>query len=82
MKVGMPKRSPQLEPFDVAKNATEGMEEALYWHTVGVLADRGKSSGTAIAVTLKKQCFLLTARHVVDKTNDDDLAFFFALRER
>lgn len=55
----------------------EGIEEALYWHTVGIVAERGKTIGTATAIRWKNNTLLLTANHVIEKTLDCDLGFFF-----
>ncbi len=65
------------ESFDTVKNAREGLEEALYWHTVGILADSGANLGTALAVRWNKQCIFLTANHVIQTTRDKDLRFYF-----
>ena len=55
----------------------EGIEEALYWHTVGVVTDLGNGLGTATAIRFRNQCFLLTANHVLKNTTDKNLRFFF-----
>lgn len=66
-----------IESFDVTKNAMEGIEEALYWHTVGVVTDRGNGIGTAVAVRWNHHCIFLTADHVIRSTPVKDLRFFF-----
>jgi hypothetical protein len=65
------------EPFDLKKNAMEGIEEALYWHTVGVVEASGSTIGTAVAIRYNKHCVFLTANHVIDETPDENLGFFF-----
>jgi hypothetical protein len=70
-------KQPQAEPFDLKVNAMEGIEEALYWHTAGVVTDLGNGLGTATTIRFRNHCFLLTANHVVENTFDKDLRFFF-----
>ena len=70
-------RSRDSESLDVVKNAREGVEEALYWHTVGILADSGATLGTAVAIRWNKHCIFLTANHVIRTTSDKDLRFYF-----
>src|SRR5580704_79027 len=65
------------ESFDTVKNAREGLEEALYWHTVGILADSGANIGTAVAVRWNNHCIFLTANHVVRSTANEELRFYF-----
>jgi hypothetical protein len=67
------KKLPDSESFDVVKSAREGLEEALYWHTVGILADSGTTLGTAVAIRWNKHCIFLTANHVIRKTSDKNL---------
>lgn len=55
----------------------EGIEEALYWHTVGIVADSGRSTGTAVAIRFNRHTVFLTANHVIEGTGDEDLGFFF-----
>jgi hypothetical protein len=71
------RRALEAEPFDLKKHAMEGIEEALYWHTVGVISELGASTGTAIAIRFRGQCLLVTANHVIKDTADDHLGFFF-----
>lgn len=63
------------ERFDVNKNAMEGIEEALYWHTIGIVT--GSHIGTGIAIRFNKHSVFLTAKHVIDEAADDELGFFF-----
>src|SRR5882762_3071434 len=63
--------------LEVQKNAMEGIEEAVYWHTAGIVTDSGKNVGTATAVRWNKHLLLLTADHVINKTADRDLLFVF-----
>jgi len=55
----------------------EGIEEALYGHTVGVVTDSGAGLGTAVAIRFRSHSMLLTANHVIGTTPDEDLRFFF-----
>src|SRR5580658_6138656 len=55
----------------------EGIKEALYWHTVGIVADLGGGLGTAVAIRFRGHGILVTANHVVKNTDDKDLRFFF-----
>jgi hypothetical protein len=71
------KKKADSEPFELKKNAMEGIEEAVYWYTVGVVSDRGNGLGTAVAIRFRGQYILLTANHVIKDTADDDLGFFF-----
>jgi hypothetical protein len=59
------------------RNAVEGVEEALYWHTVGVLTSSGTGIGTAAAIRWNKHCLFVTANHVISDTADTDLRFYF-----
>jgi hypothetical protein len=59
------------------KTAMEGVEEALYWHTVGILAASGAGIGTAAAIRWNRHCLLVTANHVISDTADSDLRFYF-----
>lgn len=63
-----PRKSVSLE---AQKNAMEGIEEALYWHTVGVVADSGRTLGTATAIRWKTNT--LTVAALVFITECDDL---------
>ncbi len=71
------KKAQDTEPFELKKNAMEGIEEALYWHTVGIVADSGSTSGTGVAIRFNGHCVFLTANHVIKKTTDANLRFFF-----
>lgn len=53
----------------------EGIEEALYWHTVGIVTK--SHAGTAVAIRFNQQTLFLTAKHVVADTADKELGFFF-----
>jgi hypothetical protein len=64
-------------PFNLKKSAMEGIEEALFWHTVAIVADRGTGFGTAIAIRWNAHNLLVTANHVIDHTTDTDLRFLF-----
>jgi hypothetical protein len=55
----------------------EGIEEALYWHTVGIVTDSGNGLGTSVAIRWNRHCIFLTAKHVIETTDDQDLRFFF-----
>ena len=71
------RKQPDFESPDLKHNAMEGIEESLYWHTVGIVADSGAGLGTSVAVVWNNHRILLTARHVVQTTIDDHLRFFF-----
>jgi hypothetical protein len=68
---------PRAETLSTINNAMEGVEEALYWHTVGILAASGASIGTAAAIRWNKHSLLVTADHVISDTADADLRFYF-----
>lgn len=55
----------------------EGTEEVLYWHNSGIVDRSGSTSGTAVAVRFNTHCLLLTALHVINRTPNEDLGFFF-----
>jgi hypothetical protein len=62
--------------FDLRRAAVEGIEEAVAWHTVGLIADDGRTIGTASAVRWAGRAVLLTARHVVEDSLGERLWFF------
>jgi hypothetical protein len=67
--------------FALEKNAGEGIEEAVFWRTAGIIAKsqtrRSLEVGTATAIRWKGRSFLLTAGHVVDPYSDAELQFVF-----
>jgi hypothetical protein len=67
----------QKDSFRLKKSAMEGIEEALFWHTVAVVADGGTGFGTAIAIRWNAHNLLVTANHVIEHTTDADLRFLF-----
>src|SRR5580704_12665066 len=80
LKVSMRRRAKKKansEPFQLKKNAMEGIEEAVYWYTVGIVSDKGNGLGTGVATRFRKQSIFLTANHVIKDTADADLRFFF-----
>lgn len=68
-----------LTPAQVALLNREGeaIEEAVAWHTVGIVADKGQSIGTGSAILWRNHPLILTARHVIETSPDNDLWFHF-----
>src|SRR5437879_122369 len=55
----------------------EAIEEAVAWHTVGIVADDGQSIGTGSAILWRQRPLVLTAGHVIERSPDDDIWFYF-----
>jgi len=55
-----------VDRSDLTKSIGEALEEAVAWHTVGIVADGGKSIGTGCALLWRGCPLILTARHVVE----------------
>ena len=61
----------------------EGIEEAVYWHTVGIVtycAPRGEAQvdcGTGTGIKWNGRTYLATAHHVVCGKSADQIGFFF-----
>src|SRR5713226_6174556 len=63
--------------IDLINREGEAIEEAVAWHTVGIVGDDGQSIGTGTAILWRKSPLILTARHVVENSPDDDIWFYF-----
>jgi Trypsin-like peptidase domain len=65
---------------DITDLATQALEEAVRKSTVGIVSGSGKHQfaglGTGTLVVWKGRHLLLTADHVIGRTNLDDLRFF------
>jgi hypothetical protein len=70
-------RQPTELPYGLKDNVMDALEEAAYWHTVAIIEKSGKTIGTATAVRWRSRTFLLTAQHVIRKTSNQELRFFF-----
>jgi trypsin-like peptidase len=63
--------------IDLINREGEAIEEAVAWHTVGIVADDGQSIGTGTAILWRQHSLILTARHVIEGSPDDDIWFYF-----
>jgi hypothetical protein len=63
--------------IDLINREGEAIEEAVAWHTVGIVADDGQSIGTGSAILWRQHSLILTANHVIEKCPDDDIWFYF-----
>lgn len=63
--------------FDLAENIGYAVEEAVAWHTLGIVADSGKSIGTGTAILWRQRSLILTARHVIESSPADGISFHF-----
>jgi hypothetical protein len=59
------------------KHAGEGIDEAVAWHTVGIISDQGRSIGTGSAILWGGAHLLLTAYHVIKDNKPQDLWCLF-----
>jgi hypothetical protein len=64
-------------PYGLKDNVMDALEEAAYWHTVAIIEKSGKTVGTATAIRWRDRTFLITAQHVIRKTSNHELRFFF-----
>jgi hypothetical protein len=66
--------------LDLDRAAMRGIEEAVQWHTLGIVSNyeglEGKGIGTGNAIQWKEQRIILTAAHVVKDTDWEKLWFF------
>lgn len=63
--------------IDLINREGEAIEEAVAWHTVGIVADDGQSIGTGSAILWRQRALILTAHHVIESSPDDDAWFYF-----
>src|SRR5260370_4915278 len=63
--------------IDLINREGEAIEEAVAWHTVGIVAEQGQAIGTGSAILWHQRPLILTARHVVEGSPDDDIWFYF-----
>lgn len=63
--------------IDLINREGEAIEEAVAWHTVGIVADVSQSIGTGSTILWRNRPLILTARHVIETTPDSDLWFHF-----
>jgi hypothetical protein len=63
--------------LDLTNQAADGIEEAVAWHTVGIVADQPRGVGTGIGVLWHGRPLILTAWHVIKDNPLKDLWFFF-----
>jgi hypothetical protein len=71
------RRQPTDLPYGLKDNVMDALEEAAYWHTVAIIEKSGKTIGTATAIRWRDRTFLITAQHVIRKTGNQELRFFF-----
>lgn len=65
-------------PEHTMNAAADGIEEAVAWHTVGIVSNNGRNIGAGAAVSWRGRPFILTADHVLsDHEPRNDLWFFF-----
>ncbi len=62
---------------DLNKEAADGIEEAIAWHTVGIVADEPRGIGTGTAILWRTHHVILTAWHVIKDNPIAHLWFFF-----
>ncbi|PYT78208.1 MAG: hypothetical protein DMG42_01180 [Acidobacteria bacterium] len=55
----------------------EAIEEAVAWHTIGIVADEGQSIGTGSAILWRQRPLIITARHVIEDSPDSGIWFYF-----
>ena len=63
--------------IDLINREGEAIEEAVAWHTVGIVAEHGQAIGTSSAILWRQRPLILTARHIVEGSPDDDIWFYF-----
>jgi hypothetical protein len=63
--------------IDLINREGEAIEEAVAWHTAGIVAEDGQSIGTGSAVLWRQHPLILTARHVIAGSPDDDIWLYF-----
>ena len=63
--------------IDLINREGEAIEEAVAWHTVGIVVEHSKSIGTGTAILWRRRPVILTARHVVEGSPNDDIWFYF-----
>jgi len=63
--------------IDLINREGEAIEEAVAWHTVGIVADDSQSIGTGSAVLWRQRPLIITARHVIEDSSDSDIWFYF-----
>jgi len=63
--------------IDLINREGEAIEEAVAWHTVGLVAEQGQAIGTGSAILWRQRPLILTARHVVEGSADNDIWFYF-----
>jgi hypothetical protein len=56
--------------------AADALEEAVAWHTLGIVASSEQYIGTGAALSWKNHSLIVTAGHVIDDTRIQDLWFF------
>lgn len=59
------------------EEASSAFEEAIAWHSVGVVVNRFQEVGTGVAIQWKGHDLILTAAHVIRDTKVENLRFFF-----
>jgi len=62
---------------DLINTEDEAIEEAVAWHTVGIVAEDGQAVGTGSAILWRQRPLILTAWHVIESSPDDDSWFYF-----
>ena len=63
--------------FALDKLAADGMEEAVAWHTVGIVCDGGRGIATGITVVWRGHYLILTAYHVIQGNRPGDFSLIF-----
>src|SRR5229473_3299376 len=63
--------------IDVINKEGRAIEEAVAWHTVGIVAEQGQAVGTGSAILWRQRPLILTAWHVIESSPDDDSWFYF-----
>lgn len=56
--------------IDLINREGEAIEEAVAWHTVGIVADESQSIGTGSAVLWHEHPLIITARHVIEDSSE------------
>ncbi len=63
--------------IDLINREGEAIEEAVAWHTVGIVAEQGQAIGTGSAILWRQRPLILTAHHVIEGSSNDDIWFYF-----
>src|SRR5260370_13263114 len=67
--------------IDVINKEGRAIEEAVAWHTVGIVAEDGQSIGTGSAILWRQRPLILTAGHLIRGSPGCHTWFFFCPQE-